>query len=109
MSSNTAETGTPRKRKVDGAGSLHDLLLTKFPKYRSVQGLFDTLKFARDTGSSHETIYKMFRGNRITTTRRALLLLRYSREQNPANPLTWQELAPFVLPEFEEYSDPLSI
>lgn len=100
----------------DRGGELYGLLLRKFPKHRSHQGLLNVPQLSKDAGLSHETGYRAVRGKRNEgfpegklTVPVAVALLNLSRKLHPKDPLYVQEIMPFVIPNFEEYSDPKSL
>ena len=85
-------------------GALYDLLLEYFPDHRTVQKVFDIPGLAKDLGLAHETIYRCVRENRLKPGV-AEKLLTFSRERHPEQALYWNDIARFVLPGFEEFTD----
>lgn len=47
-------------------GELYDVLVKAFPEHRTVQGLFDIPRLAKDIGVSHETIYRAVRADKLS-------------------------------------------
>lgn len=47
-------------------GALYDLLAERFPDHRSVQGLLDIPRLAKEIEVSHETLYRAVRNDKIT-------------------------------------------
>ena len=86
-------------------GPLYDLLLERFPEHRSQQKVFDVPRLARDMGLAHETIYRCVRNDELKISV-AHKLLELSRNLFPENPLFWDDLLPFVLPDYEALRDP---
>jgi hypothetical protein len=103
MSSKTF-TGTPRRPY--SFGPLYDMLVEHFPAHRSKQNVFDIPGIARDMGYAHETIYKAVREREPLKIGVALNLLKLSHENQDSKPLFWDDLLPFILPEFDNYSRP---
>lgn len=100
----------------DRGGELYGLLLLKFPTHRSHQGLLNVPRLAKDAGLSHETGYRAVRGKKSEgfpegklTVSVAVALLELSRKLHPSDPLYAEDLVPFVIPNFEKYSDPKSL
>ncbi len=60
----TKET-TPEARRAP-YGELYDVLVRAFPEHRTVQGLFDIPRLAKDIGVSHETIYRAVRMDKLS-------------------------------------------
>lgn len=90
-------------------GKLYKLLERAFPEYRSKQGVLAIPLLADDLGYAHETLYRCVRDEEIKV-KVALKMLQFSHENQPeGNLLYWQDLAPFVLPEFDTFSDPLRV
>ncbi len=94
---------------IERVGALYKLLEAHFPDHRSKQGHLDIARLARDLGYSHETLYRAIRGNTMKPPV-ALRLLQFSAQlDEPLSPrLFWEDLAPFVLPKFHDYSRPAS-
>lgn len=86
-------------------GPLYEVLQAAFPDHRSVQQVFDVTKLAKDLELSHETIYRAVRTDVITNVI-ALVVLKYSHEHYLMEPLYWEDLVPFILPQFETFSNP---
>lgn len=97
--------GQKKESMIERVGALYKLLDRQFPEFRSKQGHLDVPGLARAMGFAHETLYRCVRKNDIKVYV-ALEILKFSHKTHPENPLYWQDLAPFVLPEFDEYSDP---
>ncbi len=90
-------------------GELYKLLETAFPEHRSKQDVLAIPQLADDLGYAHETLYRCVRRDRIKVNV-AHEILKYTHENQPrTRPLYWQDLAPFVLPEYDRFSDPLDI
>lgn len=85
-------------------GPLYDLLVERFPGFRSKQNVFDVPGFARELGVSHETGYKIVRQQEPLKISAALRLLALSRTNRAVRPLYYQDLLEYILPEFETYS-----
>lgn len=114
------EKGTPMSSKdrlgEARPGSLHLLLLKKFPTHRSVQGLLAVSKLAKDCGKSHETLYRAVRGKKSEgfpdgklTVEVAVALLDLSKEMHPDDVLLPEHILPFMLPNYDEYLDTASL
>jgi hypothetical protein len=89
-------------------GKLYQLLERAFPGHRSKQDVLAIPQLADDLGYAHETLYRCVRRDRIKVEV-ARKLLEFSHQNQPAsNHLYWQDLAPFVLPDYDRFSDPLS-
>ncbi len=98
----------PRPSLIQRVGELYKLLERAFPEHRSKQDVLAIPALADDLGYAHETLYRCVRRDRIKVNV-ALKLLEFSHANQPAsNRLYWQDLAPFVLPEYERFSDPLA-
>ncbi len=63
----------------------------------------DIPRLCREMGFANETIYRCVRNDEMKPAV-ALRFLKFSCEVNPENPLYWQHLMPFALPEFETYA-----
>lgn len=100
MSSNTPPA---RSRVPYSFGPLYDILVEYFPDHRSRQNVFDVPGLARDLGLSHETLYRCVRNSEIKP-RVALAVLALSHDRHPEQSLYWEDLAPFVLPDFKKFS-----
>ena len=104
---------TPKPGLIERTGKLYNLLTAHFPEHRSKQGVLDIPRLATDMGFAHETLYRCVRGDpakglphgaiRVPV---ALRIIKFSHERHPEMPLYWDDLAEFVLPHFEEFSDP---
>lgn len=89
-------------------GEVYKMLESAFPDYRSKQDVLAIPQLAKDLGYQNETLYRAVREDCIKL-RVALRLLEHSHKNQPvSNRLYWQDLAPYVLPEYEKYSDPLA-
>lgn len=98
-----------RPSLLQRVGKLYKLLEQAFPEHRSKQNVLAIPLLADDLGYAHETLYRCVRRDRIKTAV-ALKILEFSHKtQPPSNRIYWHDLAPFVLPDFEKYSDPLDI
>lgn len=86
-------------------GPLYEVLQKAFPDHRSIQQVFDVTKLAKDLDLSHETIYRAVRTD-VIKIGIALIVLKFSHEHYPMEPLYWDDLLPFILPEFEAFSNP---
>lgn len=95
---------------------LYNLLVERLPGFVNENGNLKVTTLAKAVGVSHETAYKALRGlekkgfpeGRLTA-QMAVRLLELSRENNPGNRLYAQDLLPFLLPEFDRYSDPSAL
>lgn len=94
-----------RNQFLKRGGPLYEVLEGAFPDHRSVQKVFDVTKLAKDLGLSHETLYRAVRTD-VIKAGIALKVLAFSHENYPMEPLYWDDLAPFVLPEFQKFSNP---
>lgn len=97
-------------------GDLYNLLREHLPEFVAEQGHLHVTSLAKAMEVSHETTYKALRGDKKkgfpegrVTPQMAVRLLELSREQNPGNRLYAQDLLPFMIPHFEDYSDPASL
>jgi hypothetical protein len=100
---------TPRPSLLQRVGDLYKVLERAFPDHRSKQNVLAIPQLADDLGYAHETLYRCVRSDRIKVEV-ARKLLKFNHENQPAsNRIYWQDLAPFVLPEFDRYSDPLNL
>lgn len=95
-----------RETILQRTGTFYALLETYFPDHRSRQGLLDIPRLARDLSFTNETLYRCARRDEIKV-KAAHRLLRFSHENHPEQPLYWDDLTPFVLPDFEELSKPV--
>lgn len=90
-------------------GELYKVLERAFPEHRSKQNVLAIPQLADDLGYAHETLYRCVRSDRVKVEV-ARKLLEFSHQNQPAaNRIYWQDLAPFVLPEFDRFSDPLAL
>lgn len=97
-----------RNSLLQRVGTLYRLLEKSFPEHRSKQGVLAIPQLADDLGFASETLYRCCRRDRIKV-QVAHRLLELSHKNQPAsNRLYWQDLVPFVLPDYERYSDPLA-
>lgn len=102
-------TQAPAKKEslIERVGALYKLLEKHFPDHRSKQGHLDIAKLAKDMGYSHETLYRCVRRNVIKVPV-ALQIIQYSHDTvRPEHRLHWEDLLPFVLPDYEKFSRPL--
>lgn len=100
-----SDTG-PRPSLLQRVGKLYALLEKSLPDHRSTQNVLAIPRLADDLGYSHETLYRCIRNDRMKVAV-AKRLLEFSHENHPEDPIYWQDLAPFVLPDFDRFSDPL--
>lgn len=98
MNQNTS----PRESLLKRVGALHQLLDSHFPAHRSKQGHLDIGRMAREMELAHETLYRCVRSN-VVKVAVATKLLRFSRTAEGASPLYWEDLLPFVLPDYETF------
>lgn len=99
-------TNAPKKESlIERVGALYNLLKDRFPDFESVQGHLDVGRLAKAMGYSHETLYRCVRTNVIKVPV-ALQIIKFSQE-NASDPLYWQDLMEFVLPEFKALSAPV--
>lgn len=81
----------------------YDMLVKYFPDHRSAQKVFDIPRLAKDLDFAPETIYLCIRDNTLQTAV-ALKLLELSHEKHPEKPLMWEDLLPYVLPDYSKFS-----
>lgn len=96
---------TKKVSLIERVGALYKLLDAAFPDHRSKQGHLDIAQLAREMGYSHETLYRCVRCNVIKAPV-ALTIIKFSHETVAGDPLFWDDLLPFVLPEFARYERP---
>lgn len=94
---------TNRKSFVERRGGLYNLLMDRLPTYRSKQNVLDIPAICRDMGCSNEALYKCLRNDQMRTGL-AERLLTFSHENHPETAVYWEDLAPFVLPNFVRFS-----
>lgn len=82
---------------------LYKVLAEHFPDFRTKTNSFDVPGFAKGMKKSHETAYKALRRDSLTLVI-AESIIEFSRNCTGAIPLVWNDLLPFVLPNFEEFS-----
>jgi hypothetical protein len=103
----TTPPAFPQKKEslIERVGALYKLLEAAFPTRRSKQGHLDIANLAKEMGYSHETLYRCVRSNVIKTTV-ALAIIRHSHADADGRKLYWEDLLPFILPAYLDYSDP---
>lgn len=84
-------------------GPLYDFLSARFPGYRSALNVFDIPRFAAEMGYAHETLYKAVRSGGLLKIGVALSVIQLSRETDESPDLHWEDLVPFILPEYDTY------
>ena len=94
---------TKRKSLIERSGDLYSLLLERFPEHRSKQNVLDVPGICRGILCSNEALYKCLRTDTVKTAF-ALRLLAYSHENHPETAIYWEDMVPFVMPEFDRYS-----
>jgi len=98
------------------ATDLYDLLHERFPTHRSATNGLHVTNLGKSAGLSHETMYRCVRGHeskgfpegRLTPTV-ATALLELSQKLHPENPIYADELAPFIIPNYARFCDPMSL
>ncbi len=83
-------TTSSRTARPYSFGPLYDLLMDRFPKHRSAQGVLDVPKLAKDIKRSHEGVYKWLRENKITVDG-AKRLVELSKDR-----VKYEEFLPFL-------------
>lgn len=81
-------------------GPLYDLLFARFPEHRSAQGLLDVDRLAGDCGTSHETVYRLLRKNRLSPKWAKKIIEisgRQKRAEGDPPPITKEDVIKFVL------------
>lgn len=107
----SSDTTTNRARRPYTFGKLYDLLEEHFPDHRSVQKVFNVPALAKDLDFTPETIYRAVRGDveagfpeGILKVPTAHKIIKFSHANHPEQPLMWDDLLPFLLPEYDDYS-----
>ena len=94
-----ADVITARSRKVT------DLLANHFPAYRTKSNNLDIPGLAKAMGLSHETIYRVARGIEEVKLPIARKLVRFSHENQGANPFYLRDLMAFIVHDWDVYGD----
>ena len=100
----SSESGSISTRTGNSFGSLYALLAEHFPGHRSQQRALGISQFAKAIGRTHETVYRGVREEKPLSVDVAFRIIQLSRTDKSALPLCWEDLIPYTLPEFREYS-----
>lgn len=100
----SSQTETTYARPGHSFGGLYNLLAKHFPGHRSQQRALGISQFAQAIGKAHETLYKAVREEKPLSVDVALRIIKLSRTDETAHPLYWEDLVPYTLPDYGNFS-----